>query len=196
MLLSTVCYEPTGQGLLLKYVGDGDILKGCTVYVGSIFFAMYRMQSQAEVNKTTYPEMREITGFLVFNLVAGPYQTTLSLMFPNLRIIRGNQFFYGYSLLFYFDRQLTDMALPSLTKIQNGNVRIQNNANMCYHSTIQWLSLMGSSYSPERIVIKDVPANCRSCPIKCNGYCWNSDHCQICTSIHSTYLYYTYTYMY
>ena len=171
---------------MLKFVQDADIIKNCTVYIGSIFFAVYRMYTQAEVDKTTYPEMREITGSLVFNMVAGSYHLSLSHIFPNLRVIRGNQFFYGFSLLFYLDKQLTDMALPSLTKIQQGNVRIQNNENMCYHSTIKWSSLMGSTYSSERIVTKELPANCPSCPTRCNGYCWNSNYCQICTLMHCT----------
>ena len=175
----TVCYEPSGEGLILKFVSDAHTLKDCTVYVGSIFFANYRPKTQAEVNATFFPNLREITGSLVMGLFAGTPPISLSIIFPNLRVIRGNQFFYGFTLLFYFDRQLLDMALPSLTKIERGKVRIQDNDNMCYYNTIKWSSVFMSSYTPDRVVTKTLPANCPSCPAKCNGYCWNAGHCQI-----------------
>jgi insulin receptor len=62
--------------------------------------------NESEYDKFSFPELREITGYLLIYRVTG--LTSLGRMFPNLTVIRGNSLFVDYALVVYemFDLQV------------------------------------------------------------------------------------------
>ncbi|KAK9511750.1 hypothetical protein O3M35_000353 [Rhynocoris fuscipes] len=69
----------------------------------------------------TFPELREITSFLLVNRVAG--LRSLGRLFPNLSIIRGENLFLNYALVIAHMPNLMEINLSSVT-ILRGSVAI------------------------------------------------------------------------
>ncbi|VDN49544.1 unnamed protein product [Gongylonema pulchrum] len=59
-------------------------------------------------------------------------------MFPNLRIIGGQELILNYALVIYQNTHLVEVGLPKLTAIINGGVRIMDNQQLCYSRYIDW----------------------------------------------------------
>lgn len=59
-------------------------------------------------------------------------------MFPNLRVIGGQELIMNYALVIYQNTHLVEVGLPKLTTIINGGVRIMDNTQLCYSRYIDW----------------------------------------------------------
>ena len=78
---------------------------------------------------------------------------SLSNLFPNLAVIRGQQQVMHYSLVIW-NTLFEKVILPSLTAIKSGGVRIDRNDQMCYIKTIRWQSIvLDSSLAEENFGI-------------------------------------------
>lgn len=53
----------------------------------------------AEFDNLTFPELREVTGFVLLYRVNG--LRSLGRLFPNLAVIRGNDLFFDYALVVF-----------------------------------------------------------------------------------------------
>ena len=171
-----------------------DALENCTVIEGSLQILLMGSQSDVAeyMNQRSYPKLREITGYLLFYRVN--YLKSLSRLFPNLAVIRGQQLFYDYALILFEMEHLEDIGLPSLMTISRGAVRLEKNPVLCYLDTINWDHICAGD-NVEHFITENQDINqCNHyCPTECDvdvnnselgGYerkfCWNQDHCQKC----------------
>jgi insulin receptor len=74
-------------------------LNGCRVVEGFVRVVLIDRANESEYDKFTFPELREITGYLLIYRVTG--LTSLGRLFPNLTVIRGNSLFVDYALVVY-----------------------------------------------------------------------------------------------
>jgi len=177
-------------------------LANCTVIEG---FLLISLINDADKLNRTYPLLTEVTGYIVVYRVTN--LISLSQIFPNLTIIRGNSLFESYALVVYSNRDLQDIGLTNLRTISHGGVRIEKNEYLCFIKTVNWMKILPANATEADVVLKNNrrDAECARCPgeYKGNGeldsgtndqtdiavcpeyadgnrYCWNSRECQKC----------------
>jgi hypothetical protein len=74
-------------------------LRGCRVVEGFVRVVLIDRANQTDYNGFSFPELHEITDYLLVYRVAG--LTSLGQLFPNLTVIRGNSLFVDYGLVVY-----------------------------------------------------------------------------------------------
>lgn len=159
-----------------------ELLRNCTVVHG--FLQMVLMDGPYnDFTDVEFPELREITGFLLLFRVFG--LVNLGNLFPNLEVIRGETLFTDYALILYGLPDLVEVNLKSLIVIERGFIRIELCNNLCNLQAIDW-SQITRQQSPTGNVIpisKFDPIRCTSlthacgfCPIP--GKCWSRVNCQ------------------
>jgi len=127
----------------------------------------------------SFPALREITGYFLMYRVNG--LLSVGQLFPNLRIIRGNDHFYGSTFTLFEVGDLLTISLTNLVYI-GGRVTLLLNPDLCFVDTINWneimdpnkggaLEVLGNQYKTKCSVMTD----CQE--LKCN-YCWDLDNCQ------------------
>ena len=114
-------------------------LRNCTTYQGSIVVRATFNPNAKPLFDASFPALREITGYLIIIYLRDT--RSLSNLFPNLAVIRGEEQVVHYSLVIY-STLLEKVILPSLTVIKSGGVRIDHNDQMCYINTIRWRSIV------------------------------------------------------
>lgn len=177
-------------------------LKGCNIIDGPLTIALVSRKSHPyepkDYDNITFPDLREVTDYLLFFRVEG--LSTLSRLFPNLAVIRGNELVENYALIIYEMMHLQRINLPNLTDILRGSVRFESNPNLCFVETIYWEAICKRSFSPH--FIKDNKLNCKDqCPQNCSNsgirldlnrfsigtkeqehdrssFCWTNQDCQ------------------
>lgn len=97
-----------------------------------------------EWNNYTFPLLTEITGNLMIYKVDG--LSSLSQLFPNLAVIRGNVMYNNFSLTVSQCADLSDLGLSNLTTISQGGIQISKNPILCYVNTINWPSIVHKDY--------------------------------------------------
>lgn len=114
-------------------------LRGCRVVEGSVSILMLDELEEAHLKNYSFPELTEITGFLMFYRISG--LKSLKDLFPNLAIIRGDELFQNYSLILYEMLDLEEIGLTNLQVIERGSVRIEKNDNLCFANKIDWSAI-------------------------------------------------------
>ncbi|CAL7939518.1 unnamed protein product [Xylocopa violacea] len=150
------------------------IMKDCRVIEGFLQIVLIENNSEKDFQSITFPKLREITGYLLLYRVNG--LKTLSNLFPNLEVIRGNILLTDYSFMVYEMQNLQEIGLKKLTEISRGSVRIEKNPALCYTNTLNWDLIVSAGEN----VIKDngEEASCPGCSHCPDGYCWTSQYCQ------------------
>ncbi|XP_062122366.1 LOW QUALITY PROTEIN: insulin-like receptor [Drosophila sulfurigaster albostrigata] len=167
-------------------------LENCTIVEGFLLITLMNMANYT----TSFPLLTEITGYLVFYRMSHLY--SLSQLFPNLSVIRGNVRFESYALVVYSNPDLEDLSLTNLRAITNGGVRIEKNPKLCFVSTVNWDKILPLNATKDAVVLKNNnnELECLRCPgensiiaqsdaPECRygsdnkSYCWNSHACQI-----------------
>ncbi|CAJ0600209.1 unnamed protein product [Cylicocyclus nassatus] len=121
-----------------KFVSNAHV--NCSVMEGSFIMSLIQNSNVTEADFPVFQHLREITGsLLVFHVRK---LSTLSRVFPNLRIIGGQNLIQHFSLIIYQNEDLMDIGLSSLRLIRNGGVRIAENNKMCYSRYIDWKHIM------------------------------------------------------
>lgn len=69
---------------------------------------------------------------------------SLRRMLPELRVIGGVNMVLHYSLVIYQNTDLREVGLDKLAEITNGGVRVAQNPNLCFASSINWRKLTKS----------------------------------------------------
>lgn len=101
---------------------------------------------------------------------------SLGKIFPNLRVIGGNQLVMNYAMVVYQNDDLEDIGLTKLSVIKNGGIRITENPRLCYARYIRWDVILRGKLR-DQIVQEGQPEASRlwlfSSLIgeKCAGYC-------------------------
>jgi hypothetical protein len=124
---------------------------------------------------------------------------TLSHIFPNLAVIRGQQLFFNYALVIFEMPDFEDIGLRSLSRIVRGAVRIEKNSALCYLNTINW-QLITAAKPEDHFIMENRDNKVGECVNQCpktaapkcptmdvhypNGIsfsqplCWNDQTCQ------------------
>ncbi|XP_030640269.1 insulin receptor b [Chanos chanos] len=172
-------------------------LENCTVIEGHLKILLMFKTKREDFRGLTFPKLTVITDYLLLFRVYG--LDSLSDLFPNLTVIRGNNLFFNYALVLFEMLQLKEIGLHSLMNITRGAVRVEKNPDLCYLSTIDWSKIL-DSVEDNYIVANKNDRECGDiCPgtisgkITCfqttiNGHfgerCWTQDHCQrICPAM-------------
>ena len=111
-------------------------LKGCRTVEGSVQILLIDNAESSEYANISFPELTEITGYLLFYRVKG--LRSIGRMFPNLAVIRGHSLFINYALVAFEMMNLQEIGLHNLTTIARGSVRFEKNPALCYVDTIDW----------------------------------------------------------
>ncbi|XP_030745702.1 insulin-like receptor isoform X2 [Sitophilus oryzae] len=151
-------------------------LRNCTEITGNLNIVLIETtKSVSEYDQYVFPELTRVTGYVLFFKVK--HVTSIGKLFPNLRLIRGLELFFEFSLVLYNLPNLKEIGTDKLFYIARGGVKIDKAPQLCYADTIQWRHIGNNTH----LDIRDTKDDCPACPEKCNGSCWNQNSCQIFT---------------
>lgn len=175
-------------------------MKDCEIIEGSLTIALISNQTHPyeakDFENVSYPKLIEVTEYLLFFRVQG--LTQLSTILPGLSVIRGRNLVSNYALIIYEMMHLQEINLPKLTDILQGSVRIENNPNLCFVSSVDWDSICKDAKFPNIFQENNVQCN-NNCPTNCHAwhkdienssefrgllpsnsraYCWSGSNCQ------------------
>ncbi|CAK9825863.1 Insulin-like receptor [Anthophora retusa] len=167
-----------------NYVDNFSKLKGCRVIEGNLQILLIDNAEPSEYANISFPELREITGYLLLYRVKG--LRSIGRLFPNLVVIRGHSLFIDYALVAFEMMNLQEIGLHNLTTIVRGSVRFEKNPVLCFVDTIDW-DLIGKAGKGEHVSVGNNPRNAcpvceKHCPQRLTNpdeyLCWNQQHCQ------------------
>ncbi|XP_076149806.1 insulin receptor a [Alosa pseudoharengus] len=175
---------------------DLALLKNCTVIEGHLKILLMFKTKPEDFRGLSFPNLTMITDYLLLFRVYG--LESLSDLFPNLTVIRGNNLFFNYALVLFEMLQLKEIGLHSLTNITRGAVRVEKNPDLCYLATLDWSKVL-DTVEDNYIVANKNERECGDvCPGTVKGKitcpqttinmhfserCWTLRHCQrICPS--------------
>ncbi|KAF2901796.1 hypothetical protein ILUMI_04392 [Ignelater luminosus] len=147
-------------------------LRGCTAVVGNLKIVLLE-NSYSHINNVSFPELKEISGYLLFYRVFG--LRSIGTLFPNLAVIRGDILLTNYALIIYNLPDLEEINLYNLQYIETGSTRIERCPKLCFVDEINWDTIGSPSHSVD--YFNENEDTCKSCPEKCNGDCWNENRC-------------------
>lgn len=87
------------------------MLEDCRVIEGFLQVVLMENHTEADFENLTFPNLREITGYLLFYRVDG--LKSLTKLFPNLAVIRGDILLTDYSFMIYEMKHLQEVSLAS-----------------------------------------------------------------------------------
>uniref|UniRef100_A0A672ZAB1 Tyrosine-protein kinase receptor n=1 Tax=Sphaeramia orbicularis TaxID=375764 RepID=A0A672ZAB1_9TELE len=185
------CFSVCSSKDIRNNVTNLQTLENCTVIEGHLKILLMFRTKPEDFRGFSFPKLRVITDYLLLFRVYG--LESLSDLFPNLTVIRGNNLFFNYALVLFEMVQLREIGLHSLMNITRGAVRIEKNADLCYLSTLDWSKILDSVEDNYIVANK----NDRECGDVCpgaavgkttcqtttiNGHfserCWTQRHCQ------------------
>lgn len=127
----------------LRRISDFTKLRNCSLIVGHVRIANLHVASRANLTLLR-SEVTEITDYLMIYRCTG--LLTLELIFPKLRLIRGLALLFDqYALTVYENRNLKELGLVELLRVQDGFIRIESNPMLCFAETVDWIYLLGNS---------------------------------------------------
>uniref|UniRef100_A0A669EAE2 Tyrosine-protein kinase receptor n=1 Tax=Oreochromis niloticus TaxID=8128 RepID=A0A669EAE2_ORENI len=166
-------------------------LENCTIIEGHLKILLMFKTRTEDFRGLSYPKLRVVTDYVLLFRVYG--LETLSDLFPNLTVIRGNNLFFNYAFVLYEMLQMKEMGLYSLMNITRGAVRIEKNPDLCYLATLDWSKIL-DSVEDNFIVANKNERECGDvcpgiaqgqtiCPQSTinghfRGRCWSQNHCQ------------------
>uniref|UniRef100_A0A667YS26 Tyrosine-protein kinase receptor n=1 Tax=Myripristis murdjan TaxID=586833 RepID=A0A667YS26_9TELE len=172
-------------------------LENCTVIEGHLKILLMFKTKPEDFRGLSFPRLTVVTDYLLLFRVYG--MESLSELFPNLTVIRGNNLFFNYALVIFEMLQLREIGLHSLMNITRGAVRIEKNPDICYLSTLDWSKIL-DSVEDNYIVANKNERECGDvCPgaakgkttcqtTTINGHfserCWTQRHCQRMCPVH------------
>uniref|UniRef100_A0A4W5Q6I8 receptor protein-tyrosine kinase n=1 Tax=Hucho hucho TaxID=62062 RepID=A0A4W5Q6I8_9TELE len=77
----------------------------------------------------------------ILSIQSWPKELSDLSVFSNLTTIQGRSLHKRFSLMVMHVPSITALGLRSLREISDGNVYLSNNANLCYHHTVNWTRL-------------------------------------------------------
>ncbi|KAL2104276.1 hypothetical protein ACEWY4_001144 [Coilia grayii] len=144
-----------------------DSFINCTKIQGSLHFLGMGIKGDAWNNippldpekLKVFSTVREITDTL--NIQSWPDSLSDLSVFSSLTTIQGRSLHRPFSLLVMKVNSLTSLGLRSLREISDGSVYIKENANLCYHHTVNWSRLFTgpASRRARRVRANDIKNN-------------------------------------
>ncbi|XP_035525964.1 insulin receptor a [Morone saxatilis] len=189
------CHRASGEVCPSKDIRNNvtnlQTLENCTVIEGHLKILLMFRTKPEDFRGLSFPKLIVVTDYLLLFRVYG--LESLSDLFPNLTVIRGNNLFFNYALVMFEMLQLREIGLHSLMNITRGAVRIEKNPDLCYLSTLDWSKILDTVEDNYIMANK----NDRECGDVCpgaaigkttcqtttiNGHfserCWTQNHCQ------------------
>lgn len=124
-------------------------LENCTVVEGYLQILLINDKTkninQEDFRSLSFPKLTVITDYLLLFRVSG--LDSLSMLFPNLSVIRGRNLFYNYALVIYEMTSLKDIGLYNLRNITRGAMRIEKNPELCYLDSVDWSLIMDAEFN-------------------------------------------------
>ncbi|XP_068595366.1 insulin-like growth factor 1a receptor [Brachionichthys hirsutus] len=124
-------------------------LENCTVVEGYLHILLITDKTnninQEVFRSLSFPKLTVITGYLLVFRVSG--LDSLSVLFPNLSVIRGRILFYNYALVIYEMTGLKDIGLYNLRNITRGAVRFEKNPELCYLDSVDWSLITDAEFN-------------------------------------------------
>lgn len=156
-------------------VGYFAMMTGCRVIEGFLQIVLLENASDKEFEDLQFPELREITGYLLLYHVRG--LKSIGRLFPNLEVIRGNILLADYAFMVYEMENLQEIGLTKLTEISRGSVRIEKNPCLCYTNTLNWDLIVAAGENVIKENGEEVTCpGCNHCP---DSLCWSAQWCQM-----------------
>ncbi|XP_071765280.1 insulin receptor a [Centroberyx gerrardi] len=195
------CHQASGEICSSKDIRNNvtnlQTLENCTVIEGHLKILLMFKTKPEDYRGLSFPKLTVVTDYLLLFRVYG--MESLSDLFPNLTVIRGNNLFFNYALVVFEMLQLREIGLHSLMNITRGAVRIEKNPDLCYLSTLDWSKILDTVEDNYIMANK----NDRECGDVCpgaakgkttcqtttiNGHfserCWTQKHCQRMCPVH------------
>jgi len=97
-------------------------LDNCTVIEGQLHIVLTERSHELDFANLSFPRLTEITDYLLLYRVSG--LRSLSTLFPNLSVIRGQVLLYNYALVIFEMPDMYDVGLTNLMQISKGSVRL------------------------------------------------------------------------
>ncbi|KAH8337252.1 hypothetical protein KR059_004227 [Drosophila kikkawai] len=175
--------------LEINEIADFRKLQNCTHVVGHVRIAYLEVPSSNFSLQTLSSNISEISDYLLVHRCSG--LSSLQEIFPRLRIIRGQGLLLDqYALVVYENRNLRELGLVELLRVQRGFIRIESNPMLCFVETIDWMYLMGNGTQQHYNLKYNKPPS--QCPL-CGGltadydfrqnqslqHCWNLNSTQL-----------------
>lgn len=88
-------------------VDSFSVLKDCRVIEGFLQIVLIENNTEADFENVSFPELREITGYFLLYRVEG--LRSLSKLFPNLEVIRGDILLTDYAFMIYEMKNLQEV---------------------------------------------------------------------------------------
>ncbi|XP_061684538.1 receptor tyrosine-protein kinase erbB-3b [Syngnathoides biaculeatus] len=171
-----------------------DSFINCTKIQGSLHFLVtgilgddFKKIPPLDAQKLeVFRTVREITDIL--NIQSWPKELHDLSVFSSLTTIQGRSLYKRFSLMVMRISTLTSLGLRSLREISDGSVYISQNAELCYHHTVNWAKL----FRGRRVRVNSINSNrpLAECvadghvcdPLCSNSGCWGPgpDQCLSC----------------
>ncbi|XP_071762900.2 receptor tyrosine-protein kinase erbB-3b [Centroberyx gerrardi] len=171
-----------------------DSFINCTKIQGSLHFLVtgilgdeFKKIPPLDAKKLeVFRTVTEITDIL--NIQSWPKELSNLSVFSGLTTIQGRSLYRRFSLMVMRIPTLTSLGLRSLREISDGSVYLSQNANLCYHHTVNWTQLFrGRRTQPNDIKNNRPLAECveegHVCdPLCSDSGCWGPgpDQCLSC----------------
>ncbi|KAG5337371.1 INSR protein, partial [Acromyrmex charruanus] len=154
------------------------VLKDCRVIEGFLQIVLIENNTEADFENVSFPELREITGYFLLYRVEG--LRSLSKLFPNLEVIRGDILLTDYAFMIYEMKSMQEIGLINLTKISRGGVRIEKNPALCFTNTVNWSLIVsaGENFIKDNRNEQSCPHHVKGCSQCPGSYCWTAQRCQ------------------
>jgi len=102
-------------------LGEFQKLAECTVVEGYLKIVLMNDIPSENFRHLSFPKLREVTDTLILFKVDG--LQSLSQLFPNLALIRGQNLIHNYALIIFELSSLENVGLTKLMRIARGGVR-------------------------------------------------------------------------
>ncbi|XP_068997047.1 receptor tyrosine-protein kinase erbB-3b [Embiotoca jacksoni] len=171
-----------------------DSFINCTKIQGSLHFLVtgilgddFKNIPPLDAKKLeVFRTVREITDIL--NIQSWPKELNDLSVFSSLTTIQGRSLYKRFSLMVMHIHTLTSLGLRSLREISDGSVYISQNANLCYHHTVNWTQLFRgrrvrvNSFNNNRPLAECVAEGHVCDPLCSDSGCWGPwpDQCLSC----------------
>ncbi|KAM4572503.1 insulin-like growth factor 1a receptor [Odontesthes bonariensis] len=207
--VSTICISSTHGEIcspsidIRNDISEFKRLENCTVVEGYLQILLINDKTsnihQEVFRSLSFPKLTVITDYLLLFRVSG--LDSLSMLFPNLSVIRGRNLFYNYALVIYEMTSLKDIGLYNLRNITRGAMRIEKNPELCYLDSVDWSLIMAAEFNNvingnkkakecDNVcpgIMEDNPLCQRTSFNDNNDYrCWTSNQCQKVCPDHCT----------
>ncbi|XP_017270714.1 receptor tyrosine-protein kinase erbB-3b isoform X1 [Kryptolebias marmoratus] len=171
-----------------------DSFINCTKIQGSLHFLVtgilgddFKKIPPLDAKKLeVFRTVREITDIL--NIQSWPKELNDLSVFSSLTTIQGRSLYKRFSLMVMHVPALTSLGLRSLREISDGSVYISQNANLCFHHTMNWTRLFRgrrvqvNNLSNNKLLAECVAEGHVCDPLCSDSGCWGPgpDQCLSC----------------